>query len=55
VFYYLVSKGKHPFGERVSRESNILKGQYALNDIESILVKERKFEVTNLIEQMISY
>lgn len=50
VFYFLLSKGKHPFGERIEREANIINGKYSLKDIDHILVKERKHEAMNLIE-----
>jgi hypothetical protein len=46
----MLSKGKHPFGERVDRESNILNDVYKLKDIDNILVKERKAEAFDLIE-----
>ena len=53
VFYYILSKGKHPFGERIERETNILNDKYKLKDIDTVLVKERKVEAIDLIEQMI--
>lgn len=46
----MLSKGKHPFGERIDRESNILNENYKLKDIDNILVKERKAEAIDLIE-----
>lgn len=41
VFYYLLSKGNHPFGKRVERESNILNGRFSTSELEYSLVKER--------------
>jgi hypothetical protein len=35
VFYYIASGGHHPFGERFSREINILKGNYRLQHLDS--------------------
>jgi serine/threonine protein kinase len=35
VFYYIVSMGNHPFGERFSREMNILKGNYRLQHLDN--------------------
>ncbi|KAJ3304658.1 bifunctional endoribonuclease/protein kinase ire1 [Kappamyces sp. JEL0829] len=51
VLYYIASEGQHPFGERFSREMNILKGNFRLqhfdgNDKESLL--------KDLIRRMIS-
>jgi hypothetical protein len=44
VFYYIASGGHHPFGERFSREINILKGNYRLQHLdghnESALLKD---------------
>jgi serine/threonine-protein kinase/endoribonuclease IRE1 len=34
VFYYIASGGHHPFGERFSREINILKGNYRLQHLD---------------------
>lgn len=34
VFYYLMSKGHHPFGQRFERESNILAGKFCIKDID---------------------
>ncbi|GMM34708.1 bifunctional endoribonuclease/protein kinase [Saccharomycopsis crataegensis] len=33
VFYYVLSAGQHPFGDRYSRESNILQNKYDLSGI----------------------
>lgn len=44
TFYYLLSKGNHPFGQRFEREKNILKGAYKLDKIEYELVEERYTE-----------
>ncbi|AAS52213.2 ADR293Cp [Eremothecium gossypii ATCC 10895] len=56
VFYYVLSKGKHPFGDRFVREGNILKGEYSLEDLNKTL-RDRStvLEAKNLIEQMIQY
>ncbi|CAL1289781.1 unnamed protein product [Larinioides sclopetarius] len=49
VFYYVLSGGKHPFGDPVRRQGNILNGEYALNDLD-----EKKYpEAFYLIEHMI--
>lgn len=51
VFYYIISNGKHPFGDTLKRQANILSGEYDLNDLtevnEDVLGKE-------LIADMIS-
>ncbi|XP_071965916.1 serine/threonine-protein kinase/endoribonuclease IRE1-like [Antedon mediterranea] len=33
VFYYVLSKGKHPFGESLHRQANILSGNYKLDQL----------------------
>ena len=50
LFYYLITKGKHPFGDPLERQSNILKGEYSLTEMyedENLIIK------ANLIESMI--
>ncbi|KAI8902905.1 kinase-like domain-containing protein [Globomyces pollinis-pini] len=51
VFYYIASFGHHPFGERFSREANILKGNFRIQHLDSLpdanLLKD-------LIKRMIS-
>jgi serine/threonine protein kinase len=51
VFYYVLTNGKHPYGEMLTREHNIVKGNYRLRDLsdqnqDHILAKD-------LIKQMI--
>ncbi|GFU30960.1 hypothetical protein NPIL_601761 [Nephila pilipes] len=49
VFYYVLSEGKHPFGDPVRRQGNILNEEYSLNDLD-----EKKYpEAFYLIEHMI--
>uniref|UniRef100_A0A3B5LK25 non-specific serine/threonine protein kinase n=1 Tax=Xiphophorus couchianus TaxID=32473 RepID=A0A3B5LK25_9TELE len=52
VFYYVVSRGQHPFGEALRRQVNILSGEYSLShfmdDIHDDVIAK------DLIEQMIS-
>lgn len=31
VFYYVVSRGQHPFGDALRRQVNILSGEYSLS------------------------
>ena len=52
VFYYVLSGGDHPFGDRFSRESNILKGDHSLAKLENM--GEDGVEAMDLIERMIS-
>ncbi|CAR27957.1 ZYRO0D10472p [Zygosaccharomyces rouxii] len=54
VFYYILSKGGHPFGSRYIREANILKNNYDLSGLNQTL-KDRSlvFEAKDLIAQMI--
>lgn len=52
VFYYVVSRGQHPFGDTLRRQVNILSGEYSLShfmeDIHDDVIAQ------DLIEQMIS-
>uniref|UniRef100_A0A8C4FCN3 Serine/threonine-protein kinase/endoribonuclease IRE1 n=1 Tax=Dicentrarchus labrax TaxID=13489 RepID=A0A8C4FCN3_DICLA len=52
VFYFVVSRGQHPFGDPLRRQVNILAGEYSLShfmeDIHDDVI------VHDLIEQMIS-
>ncbi|XP_016103558.1 serine/threonine-protein kinase/endoribonuclease ire-1-like isoform X2 [Sinocyclocheilus grahami] len=47
LVYYILSDGKHPFGDEKYREENIKKGQYSLEDLQDIVAKD-------LIEWMIN-
>lgn len=33
VFYYVLTKGKHPFGDSLRRQSNILSGDHSLDGL----------------------
>uniref|UniRef100_A0A8C6TLE4 Serine/threonine-protein kinase/endoribonuclease IRE1 n=1 Tax=Neogobius melanostomus TaxID=47308 RepID=A0A8C6TLE4_9GOBI len=52
VFYFVVSRGQHPFGDALRRQVNILSGEYAL----AHFIEEMNNDVIarDLIEQMIS-
>uniref|UniRef100_A0AAQ5YI31 non-specific serine/threonine protein kinase n=1 Tax=Amphiprion ocellaris TaxID=80972 RepID=A0AAQ5YI31_AMPOC len=55
VFYYVVSRGQHPFGDALRRQVNILSGEYSLSHfMEDIHVKSPDDVMRDLIEQMIS-
>lgn len=30
IFYFVISKGQHPFGDALRRQANILAGEYSL-------------------------
>lgn len=51
VIYYVLTGGKHPFGEQTHREANIMDGKFSLKDL------DRKYPpyVKNLIKDMIAY
>ena len=53
VFYYLMSKGEHPFGHRTERERNILDNKFNLKGVAQDLVKERREEFENMITMML--
>uniref|UniRef100_A0A8D0A4E1 Serine/threonine-protein kinase/endoribonuclease IRE1 n=1 Tax=Sander lucioperca TaxID=283035 RepID=A0A8D0A4E1_SANLU len=52
VFYFVISRGQHPFGDSLRRQVNILSGEYSLShfmdDIHDDVIAQ------DLIEQMIS-
>lgn len=50
VFFYILSGGRHPFGDRYSREGNIIKGQYELALLDRL---PDKVELKHLIGWMI--
>ncbi|KAI9356041.1 hypothetical protein BD770DRAFT_444299 [Pilaira anomala] len=52
VFYYVLSGGDHPFGNRFGRENNILIGAYNLDKLDSM--GEDGVEAKDLVERMIS-
>ncbi|KAL9544456.1 hypothetical protein MBANPS3_007611 [Mucor bainieri] len=52
VFYYVLSGGDHPFGNRFGRENNILNGHYDLSKLDSM--GEDGIEAKDLVERMIS-
>lgn len=54
VFYYVLSKGEHPFGDKFIRESNIINGYYNLDRLKrTIEYKSVTLEATDLIKRMI--
>lgn len=54
VFYYVLSKGGHPFGDKFIRESNIINGHYNLDYLKkTIEYKSVTLEATDLIKRMI--
>ncbi|KAI9796306.1 MAG: bifunctional endoribonuclease/protein kinase ire1 [Piccolia ochrophora] len=53
VFFYILSRGAHPFGDRYMREANIVKGQYKLDALQSLA--DYGHEATALIEAMIDH
>ncbi len=50
VIYYALTRGEHPFGEKMGREDNILKGNHKLASLKS----DEKLIYYSLIESMIS-
>ncbi|KAJ3342126.1 bifunctional endoribonuclease/protein kinase ire1 [Gonapodya sp. JEL0774] len=51
VFYYVLTDGDHPFGDRYLREGNILKGNYSVSRLDGM--GEEGVEAMDLIERMI--
>lgn len=54
VFYYVLSKGKHPFGDVLRRQANILSDEYNLDQLDITLEKEHVVLTKILIRAMIS-
>lgn len=54
VFYYVLSKGNHPFGSRYIRDANIIKGNSDLSALrQSVSNRSLIIEAKDLISQMI--
>lgn len=49
LMYYVISRGKHPFGDRVEREVNILNNKFDLSALDSMP------EAQDLISKMIQF
>lgn len=54
VFFYILTKGSHPFGDRYLREGNIIKGEYDLSPLKSNFSGSH-YEVSHLISSMINH
>ncbi|KAI9028499.1 kinase-like domain-containing protein [Hyaloraphidium curvatum] len=52
VFYYILSGGEHPFGDRYEREANILRGNFRLDRLQGM--GEEGVEAMDLISAMIA-
>ncbi|CAH7682124.1 IRE protein kinase [Phakopsora pachyrhizi] len=52
IYYYVLSRGDHPFGSRLEREVRILKGEFCLDQLEDY-EDEESFESRALIRSMI--
>ncbi|KAG7154594.1 Serine/threonine-protein kinase/endoribonuclease IRE1-like [Homarus americanus] len=50
VYYYMLTKGKHPFGTVLDRQSNIISGKFKLDDLN----EENDVSCRTLIERMVS-
>lgn len=53
VFYYILSNGQHPFGDKYMREANIVQGTFSLDHLEDYGLPDM-VESRDLIERMIS-
>lgn len=54
VYYYILSGGGHPFGDRYMREGNIIRGEYDLRPLSEYCPYDY-VEATDLIKSMISF
>lgn len=54
VFYYILSGGSHPFGDRYLREGNIIRGAFDLSLLKSFCPRDH-VEADDLISLMISF
>ncbi|KAI9809914.1 MAG: hypothetical protein M1825_000347 [Sarcosagium campestre] len=53
VFFYILSRGNHPYGDRYMREANIVKGQCKLDQL--LELADYGYEATALIERMLDH
>ena len=51
VFYYVLSKGSHPFGDALQRQSNIMSGRY---DLSKLTDEDDLLGIRELVSAMIS-
>lgn len=51
VFYYVLTKGKHPFGEQIARQSNIFENKLNIDELKN----EEKLVQFNLVEKMLAH
>lgn len=51
IFYYILTQGNHPFGDRYLREANIIKGEYVLSGLDKY---SDATELKHLINLMIN-
>jgi serine/threonine-protein kinase/endoribonuclease IRE1 len=49
IFYYVLSEGKHPFGDTIRRQDNILRGQFDLQELSA----KSDFVGLHLVEWML--
>ncbi|XP_013384368.1 serine/threonine-protein kinase/endoribonuclease IRE1 isoform X2 [Lingula anatina] len=52
VFYFVLSSGKHPFGDSLRRQANILNGEYCLEKL-STGSTSGNYVATDLLQQML--
>ncbi|KAJ3175574.1 bifunctional endoribonuclease/protein kinase ire1 [Geranomyces variabilis] len=52
TFYYILTGGSHPFGDKFVREVNILKGNFRLDKLDSM--GEEGYEAKDLIKRMVA-
>ncbi|GAA5869070.1 hypothetical protein JCM8547_008691 [Rhodosporidiobolus lusitaniae] len=52
IFYYVLTRGEHPFGGRYEREMNILQGKVSLERLDGL--GEEAVEVQDLIQRMVA-
>ncbi|CCF58123.1 hypothetical protein KAFR_0D04760 [Kazachstania africana CBS 2517] len=54
IFFYVLSRGNHPFGDKYIREANIIQGKYDLSALrKSLRDRSLVIEATDLISKMI--
>ncbi|GFR93988.1 serine/threonine-protein kinase/endoribonuclease ire-1 [Elysia marginata] len=51
VFYYVLTEGRHPFGESLRRQANILNGEYSFK----YLPGDEQYVARKLIERMVTF
>lgn len=54
MFYYVLTKGKHPFGDSLRRQANILSGDHSLDSLPMTGTDSVKYSHTHVNPGLVS-